>query len=300
VSNFAPYFRLFQDHRRPWRRPVIALAAAGCAVVAAGCGSSAGGGTSGSAGSAGTARSSAAAQAPQQVIAAASARSATVTSAAATLTEQGAGGQENISGTIVERIRPSLLMSMHLNVSSGGSSEAIGGVLNARALWLKLAPIQQETGKPWVKIPLSVLGKSGSATAGIFKSLQNLNPAQQTAWLDGARNVRKVGTATVDGVATTEYSGSIVPAQAVAKMAPALRKSLAAGLKSISGNIQFSVWIDGRGYVRKQVTAETANGQRVTTSILFTAINQPVHVTLPSAAQTATLPSSALGGTAAS
>jgi hypothetical protein len=273
---------------------LIAVAAIGCAVAAAGCGPSSSGaaGTSGSAGTSGAATTS---QTPQQVIAAAATRSSKVTSAAATLTENVGNGQEDISGSIQEQLKPTLRLSMKLNLSAGGSSEAIGGVVNDKAIWVKIAQVQQETGKQWVKIPFSALDKSGSSAAGVFKSLQSLNPAQQTAWLAGATNVHKSGTQTVDGVPTTEYSGSVVPSVAAARMTPALRKDLASGLKTISGDIQFSVWIDGSGYVRKQVLLETAGGKKISTTIIFTAINQPVHITVPPASQTASLPSAALG-----
>jgi hypothetical protein len=300
VLNFAPYFGLCHDHLRPWRRPVIAAAVVGCALIAAGCGGSSSAGAAGksgsaSAGAAGKSGSAAASQLPDQVIAAAAARMSTITSAAATITENVGHGQEDISGSLQEKLKPTLRISTTLKLSVSGRSAAIGMVVSDQAIWAKIADFQQETGKPWVRIPFSALTKTGVGAAAVFKILQNLSPAQQTAWLAGARHVRESGTLAINGVPTTEYSGSVVPAEASAKMTPALRKALAPGLQTISGDIRFSDWIDGSGYIRQQVVHEIASGRQVSIIILFTAINQPVHITMPPASQTAALPSSALG-----
>jgi hypothetical protein len=295
VTKFALYLRLYQDHRRRLRRPAIAAAVVGCTLMAAGCGPSSSSGAAGTSGAAGKSSPAATSQTPDQAIIAAADHTATITSAAATLTENVGSGQEVISGSFVEVLKPSVRVGMNLNVSASGSSEAVGAIVSDQAIWVKIAALKQETGKAWVKIPFSALNKSASSSAAVFKSLQSLNPAQQTATLTAARNVRKVGTQTVAGVPTTEYAGSIVPAEAEAKLTPALRKELAPQLKEISGNVQFSVWIDGSGYVRKEVTRESAAGKQISTTVVFTALNKPVHIAVPPASQTAVLPSSALG-----
>jgi len=106
--------------------------------------------------------------------------------------------------------------------------------------------------------------------------------------------VRNLGTHVVDGAATTEYSGLVVPSAGLAALPPDLRKELAPSLKTISGTIRFSVWIDAQDHIRKQVLEETANGEPITTTVVLSAINQPVHVTVPPASQVATIPRSAL------
>jgi hypothetical protein len=271
--------------RSAGRLPVAALAVA--AVLAAGCGAS----SPGSSGSRATAS-------PQQAVEAAARQAAQISSATAVLSEQAGGsGGESISGAVTEQIKPSLLMSMRLSISSGsGASEYLGGIINTRAMYLRSSAFGQQTGKPWLEIPFSVLGGASSSLAQLFKSLSKINPAQQTAVLGGARNVRDAGTAVIDGAATTHYTGTISPSNGLAALPPALRKTLAPELKAISGHIAFGLWIDRQNQIRKVTESETVSGEPVITTIVFSAINQPVHVSLPPASQVSVIPASVLSG----
>ena len=60
----------------------------------------------------------------------------------------------------------------------------------------------------------------------------------------------------------------------------------------------FDAWIDGQHQVRKIITTEAGSSTRITTTIVITAINQPVSIRLPPASQVATAPSGlgSLGG----
>jgi hypothetical protein len=129
--------------------------------------------------------------------------------------------------------------------------------------------------------------------------MSRINPARQDLLFAGATNVRKVGTQAIGGVATTQYSGSIMPSSALATIPPGLRKQVAPELKAITGTPRFNIWIDGQGHFRKTVLHETANGEAITTMVVFSSINQPVHIAVPPASQTATLPASALSGAGA-
>ena len=258
-------------------------ALAAVAVLAAGCSAASSTGASGT---------------PQQAVAAAARQAAQISSATAVLSEQvGSSGGESISGSVTEQIKPSLLMSMRLSIGSGGGvSENLDGIINTKSMYLHSSAFSQQTGKPWLEIPFSVLGGGSSSLAQLFKSLSKINPAQQTAVLGGARNVREVGTAVIGGVQTTHYTGTISPTNGLAALPPALRKTLAPELKSISGHITFSLWIDGQHQIRKVTESESVSGQQVVTTIVFSAINQPVHVSLPPASQVAVIPASVLSG----
>jgi hypothetical protein len=303
VTNLAHYLRLYHDHRGQLRRPVIAAAVVGCTLVAAGCGPST---TSGAAGTSAPAGSSSPAatgssspatapQTPGQELLAATAATAELRSAVATLTESFGSAQEVISATVQEQFKPTLLLSENVNLSIAGSSQVVGVVIDRQDVWLKVAALKQETGKTWAEIPFSTLNKSSSPTAAIYKSLEGLNPTQETEFLVGAKDVRVVGTQTVEGVPTTEYSGEVVPALAMTRLTPALRKALGPGLKQITGDLTFRVWVDGNGYIRKTVDTGTAAGKSYMTTVEISSVNKPLHITLPPAGQTVTLPSSALG-----
>lgn len=260
---------------------LAAVALGGCVLLlAAGCGTR----TAGASG-----------KSPQQVVAAAAVHSAEITSANATLTEQvGGAAGETISGSVREQLKPVLRMSMKLKITSAAVRQNVGGIITGKAVYLSISAVARQTGKQWLMVPFSALSGGNSSLAELFKSLSKINPAQQTAVFAGARHVRDLGTDVIDGATTTEYSGSVVPSSGLAALPPGLRKSLAPSLKTISGTIRFRVWIDKQDHIRKQVLNETANGAPITTTVIISAINQPVHVTVPPASQVATIPSSAL------
>jgi hypothetical protein len=109
--------------------------------------------------------------------------------------------------------------------------------------------------------------------------------------------VRKVGTATVDGVPTTEYTGSYPVSAGLAKLPASARAKLAPQLRAMGLTTQtFKIWLDSQQQVRKVITSDQGTSEQVTSTVQVTSINQPVRVSLPPAAQTATVPASALGG----
>jgi hypothetical protein len=103
--------------------------------------------------------------------------------------------------------------------------------------------------------------------------------------------VHVVGTQTIDGVATTEYAGSVRAAQALKALPASFRKAMAPELLVLgNGTISFHVWIDGQHHTRKITDVETVNGETINTTVNITAINQPVQIALPPAGQTVTPP----------
>jgi hypothetical protein len=271
-----------------WRgRPGPRLAAAGvlaaAAMLGAGC------------------AAKPASMSPQQAVDAAARQAGHISSATATLTEDVGGSTgETISGRVVEQLKPALLLSMTLNIGIGGApGETLGGIITGKAMYLHSSAFTKAAGKPWIEIPFSILGGANSSLAQLFKSLSKINPAQQVEVFAGARNVRDAGTQVVNGVSTTHYAGSIAPSAGLAALPSGLRKALAPGLKAIAGDIRFNLWIDGQHQIIKALDTETVNGQTVTTTVMFSAINQPVHITLPPTSQVATIPAGALGSNTA-
>ena len=233
----------------------------------------------------------------QQAVDSAARQAAGISSAAATLTESVGG--ETISGTVVEELKPALQLSMTLSVAAGGTAQTLSGIITSKAIYLHSPAFARATGKQWIGIPFASLNGADSAAAQLFKSLAKINPAEQTEVFAGARNVRKAGNQVIDGVQTTHYSGTILPSAALAALPSGLRKEMAPDLKAVTGDVRFNMWIDSQSHIRKLLDTETVNGQTVTTTIVFSAINQPVHITVPPAGQVATVPSAALrGGTA--
>jgi hypothetical protein len=230
---------------------------------------------------------------PRQALLAAASHAQQVTSASETLTVRGSGAQNTATtGTIQFQRKPTLQASEILNTTVAGKSTQIKVILTGTAIYLHEAALAGQLGKPWLKLDLSALnGTPLASISQLVHSLQGNDFANQTQLLAVAKNARVVGTQTIDGVATTEYAGSVRAPEALKAMPASFRKVMAPELQILgNGTISFHVWIDGQHHTRRIADVETVKGQTINTTVNITAINQPVHITIPSASQTVTPP----------
>lgn len=284
-----------------WCRPVGQRAAAvglsAAALILVACSS---GGTSAGDSSASTPLT------PRQALLAAATQAQQITSATETLTVHDNTLGSTTTGTVQFRLKPTLLASENLNVTAAGTRTRIKMILTSTAIYLHDASLAGELGKPWVKMDLSALsalaGTSGASLAQLVQSLQSNNFTNQAQLFTIAENTRVVGTQTVDGVTTTEYAGAVTAAAALKALPASFRQALAPELQALGNSpVSFHEWIDGQHHLRKITEVETVNGDTVNTTINITAINHPVHITLPHASQTFTLQGSGpVGGNSGS
>ena len=273
--------------RRAAARPAAARAAAAglsaaALIVVAACGSASTGG--GSAANPLT---------PHQALVAAATSTGQVTSATETLSVKAAGVQsETTSGTIQVQLKPTLELSANLGIDVAGKSTPVKEVLTTSAIYFSAPGLTGTASKTWVKIPLSALkGTAGASFGQLFHSLQSNSFTNQTELLTVAKNSHVVARPTIGGVATTEYAGSFKASAGLKKLPAGYRKILSSELQALGGStISFHVWIDGQKHVRKIVETETLNGETVNTTANITGINQPVHITVPPASQTGSMP----------
>lgn len=270
--------------RRPVPRRVAAVGLSAAALIVLAACSSGGGGPASTGSTPLT---------PRQALLAAASHAQKVTSASETLTVRDSGAQNaTTAGTIQFQRRPTLQASETLNTTAAGKSTQIKVILTGTAIYLHEAALAGQLGKPWLKLDLSAL--NGTALASISQlvhSLQGNDFANQTQLLAVAKNVHVVGTPTVNGVATTEYAGSVRAGQALKALPASFRKAMAPELQVLgNGTISFHVWIDGQHHTRKITDIETVNGETINTTVNITAINQPVQIALPPASQTVTPP----------
>lgn len=278
--------------RRPALRSVPAAALCAAALAVAGCGSGTSGGTAGNTGGSGSGMQ----QVPAgEALSLAATQAQKVTSFKATMIIASGGTvSSHLAGTLEEQVKPTVLAHQKLSVSSNGTAVPGGleTVLTGDAVYLKMSTLKSAVGKPWVKISFASLKHTaGVSLAPLIRQLQSNNPLAQTQMLPAAKNVRRVGSATVAGVPTTSYSGSFSIAAAMAKLGPGLRKLMspalaATGIKSA----RFTVWIDSQHLIRKLVEHESGPSYHVTTVMIIKSVNQPVHVSPPPASQVASLP----------
>jgi hypothetical protein len=240
---------------------------------------------------------------PQQAVQLAARTTSSVNSFVGTLSARvnTAGGAGDISGTFTEQLHPSLLARVDFGAFSMGGQSVPGGmseVLTAKSFYLKLGMLTQalHTSKPWIEIPFSAVSKATGVNLGaLLSQLQTSSPLTQTMMFAGATNVRTVGTGVVDGVPTTEYTGSVSMTEAIAKLPASLRTSVDQQIRKAGiSSMRFTAWVDGQHQVRKEVITETGSSFSETMTITIGSINQPVSIQVPPASQTTTLPASIL------
>ena len=208
---------------------------------------------------------------------------------------------ETTSGHLQLQLKPSLAMTATLSVTANGKTLPVKEVLANKAVYVNVPGVSQLTGKPWLEISFAQLsGKLGADFEQLLESMQNGDPLNQTQLFAASKNVRATGTQTINGVPTTRYSGSYSASSARAALSPGLRKLMSPGLNAVTGEVQFTVWIDGQHHVRRMVEVEHVNGATVSSTMDITAINQPVRITTPPASQVAPLSQRMLSGSGSS
>jgi hypothetical protein len=215
-----------------------------------------------------------------------------VTSMTASFSSQASGNAaENFTGTIQAQLKPTLVAELTGSIVVSDGTLNLTEILTDQALYIKMAQLSKETGKPWVKVSLSGLsGNQGALLTQMVDGVKNDNPTQQITMMSASKNVRATGTQVIDGVRTTEYTGSFTAAAALAVLSPSQRRTLGPELKQIDGQAHFTEWIDAQHQVRKSTVTETVNGEHVTLSYSIAAVNQPVHIALPGPRRVAVLP----------
>ena len=235
---------------------------------------------------------------PRQALLAAATQAQQITSATETLTVKDSGASSStMTGTIRIRLKPTLLMSEDLKMTGGGTSTRIKAILTSGAIYLSEASLAGQIGKPWLKMDLSAFsamaGSIGASLAQLVRIMQGDNFTSQAQLFTAAKNTRVVGTQTVDGVTTTEYTGSVTAAAALKGLPASFRQALAPLLQALGKSpVHFREWVDGNRHLRKMAEVETLNGETVSTTINIMAIDQPTRITLPPVSQTFFFPGS--------
>lgn len=199
----------------------------------------------------------------------------------------------------------------------GGFSELLGGlgepsetITKGSTVYVKTPKGLTVSGKavttPWVKIDSGTGSQPVDLSKGLVPFAGGSSPKGAIAALQGSgADLKEVGTETLDGVSTHHFTGTFDLAKAAAAADP----SYGAELKSLGGgNATIDVWVDDDGIVRKQDivydfsglgalagqlggalgdpgSAPAAGGGKAKFSIVFSKVNQPVDITIPTADQ---------------
>ncbi len=268
-------------------RPVaIGLSAAALTLLAA-CSSGSSGSASGtpaSTGAGSAATGSAASGSAGSALLTAATQAQNINSAVTTLRIQVTGSQASTeTGTLQYQRTPSL-MSQDMHIAAEGGNTEIKMILTGTDMYFSEPGLP--TGKTWMKFGLAALKGKSASFAQLIQSMQSNNFTNQAQLFAVAKNAHQVGTATIDGVSTTEYTGSFKASDAISALSPGVRSVLGAQLTSLGDSvITFHEWIDGQHHMRQVIENETVKGHAVTTTMNVTAINEPVTIALPAASE---------------
>ncbi|SRR6185437_6205228 len=280
LTTFMRYRTISRPARSGLRPASLAIACgAAVAVAAAGCGSTSSGGSNGQSGQSGQSGHGTQPMTARQAITDAAQTSAKLNTASASVTIL--AGPETLKENLQLQLHPKLKMSATLSglPGTGDISEVIVGT----TIYIKIAALAQ-SGKPWIKLSTSG-GGSSSVIHQLLQQASSGNLATQAKLAEVMSGTHEAGHAVVNGVPTTRYDGTILPSAVLPHLSAGLSKLLKPMLSQIQGSLHVSYWIDAQHQIRKVTEVETVAGQHVTTTIVYTAINQPVQITVPPASQ---------------
>jgi len=290
---------------------------AGCAIVLSlivGCGAA----SAGHAGSGHGGRSGAGQATASQEFALAASESAKITSLTMveTMTMHGLGlpgagggvipagsaasgtsgnGSVELHATARMRLKPALLAAIRMKMNLAARSISLDEILTSRAIYLKMPGIlPTHAGRPWAKISLASL-PNGMNLRKLFQQMQKRNPltamgspSALAKFLVGAKHLRVVGHQTVDGVATTEYAGTLNLRALIAAIPAAAAQRKLVGSAAPAG-MPLRVWIDGQHQVRKVAMRMAFRKVSMSFTVNITSINRPVRIVPPPSSQVSVL-----------
>jgi LppX_LprAFG lipoprotein len=259
------------------RRYAVGAATVAAVIVSlAGCGTAGGG-------------KQVAAVPAAQAIALSSQKTATVDSYKVAITAGGTGqAAAKMHGTIQVRLRPDLAATGTLDSASVHGQSVPGGeraILLGDNFYAKVPQqfSQLTGGKPWVRFSVSQASKqTGVNLDGVIR---RANPADQTKIFTGSKDVRRVGSETIDGVKTTHYAGTVTPEQA-GQVDPKAQQAFKKFYQRSGANkVTFDLWVGNDNLPRKLVTKVTADKGTASSTMIFSDYNKSFSVSAPPASE---------------
>ncbi|WP_328671503.1 DUF1396 domain-containing protein [Streptomyces sp. NBC_00322] len=206
-------------------------------------------------------------------------------------------GGGTIEGQAAMALKP-LAMRMKMKQKSAGENaeveiRLVGGVMYLNGGEKAAAELG---GKTWLKFDLSGLRKGGQDPLAGLGGQADRNPTEDSSSLTAAKDLKKVGQETVDGVSTTHYAGTVPldvmraslkgeDAATRQRREKSLEKYEEMGVKALT----MDMWIDGNDHTKQFRTRAAAEKGPLDLTITFLDYNKPVVVKAPPASATADL-----------
>ncbi|AIV34788.1 hypothetical protein [Streptomyces sp. CCM_MD2014] len=196
------------------------------------------------------------------------------------------------------QIKPTLAMSMKMTALDQGADGTAEIRLVDKAMYIGGGPeaAKEMDGKRWIKFDLSGTGVDEQMNELGSASQADKNPATESTFLTGAKDVEKVGTETVEGVKTTHYKGTVTLAdleKTIGDEGEATRekrqKSLDQYEKMGVDKLTMDMWVDGDDQTKQFRMRADADKGPLDMTFTFLGVNEPVKVTAPPAGEVADL-----------
>lgn len=202
----------------------------------------------------------------------------------------GGGGKVHATGQF--RLRPELRFSARLDQVGRGGQSVPGlqgqAIFTGDTLYAKVPQLAQfvSGGKPWVKVDVNQVQQStGFDVKGVIDQIEQVNPAEQTKMFTGSKDVKRVGTETVDGVKTTHYAGTVTVREALDQLDAQTREKVKHWFPENDkqdGKISFDLWTDGQNLPRKLVSKGTGSqGDSGSATVLYSDYGKSFSVNPP-------------------
>lgn len=196
------------------------------------------------------------------------------------------------------RLKPSIAMSMKISASgqAGAGESEIRLVDKVMYIGGGAEMAKEMDGKSWMKFDFSG-SKAGKELDQLGSAGQaEQNPAAESTFLTGAKDVKKVGSEKVDGVETTHYTGTVTLKDLRASLKDSKAATREQREKSIKqyeklgvDKLTMDMWVDGEDHTKQfRMKSDTDKGP-LDMTFTFLDYNKPVTVEAPPAKDVADL-----------
>lgn len=204
-----------------------------------------------------------------------------------------------VEGEASMRLKPTIAMSM--KISAAGQAATAGETeirLVDKAMYIGggAEMAKEMDGKTWMKFDLSGSDAGKELDQMGSTSQAEQNPAAESTFLTGAKDVKKVGTEEVDGVETTHYSGTVTLADLRASLKKEDAETRERREKSIQQyekmgieKLSMDTWIDGDDRTKQFRMKGASDKGPLDMTITFVDYNKPVEIKAPPAEDVADL-----------
>jgi hypothetical protein len=203
-----------------------------------------------------------------------------------------------VEGEASMRLKPTIAMSMKMKAPDQGAGETVEIRLVDKAMYLGggAEMAKEMDGKRWLKFDLSGSDAAKDMDRMGSTSQAEQDPAAQSTFLTGAKDVKKVGSEKVEGVETTHYTGTVTLDDLRASLKDGKAETRKQREKSIKqyeklgvDKLTMDMWVDGEDHTKQFRMKGQADKGPMDMTITFLDYNKPVTVTAPPAKEVADL-----------